>query len=240
MGRVLLDAVDSTNAEAMRRLPQLEGPCWILARRQTAGRGRRGRPWSDPDGNFAASLALRPGMDPQRAALLSFVASLALHESLGDLTAQPSALAIKWPNDLLAGRGKVAGILLEAAGTAGRADQLVIGIGVNLARAPAVVSAEAIPAVSLVAATGVWLRPETLLDRLAPAFDAWHRRLLAEGFAPLREAWLARAAGLGGPVTARTGREAVHGTFETIDESGALVLRTDAARRIIPAADVFF
>ena len=240
MGRVLLDAVDSTNAEAMRRLPQLEGPCWILARRQTAGRGRRGRPWSDPDGNFAASLALRPEVPAAQSALVSFVAALALHDSLCALTGQPSAFALKWPNDVLAGGGKVSGILLEGAGTAARADHLIVGIGVNLVRAPATVSADGLPAVSLVAVTGTRLRPQTLLDRLAPDFARWYETLMRAGFAPLREAWIARAAGLGEVITARTGRDTLRGVFETIDETGALVLRIGVARRIVPAADVFF
>ncbi len=240
MGRVELDAVDSTNAEALRRLPDLEGPCWIMARRQTAGRGRRGRPWSDPDGNFAASLALRPEVPAAQSALVSFVAALALHDSLCALTGQPSAFALKWPNDVLAGGGKVSGILLEGAGTAARADHLIVGIGVNLVGAPATVSADGLPAVSLVAVTGTRLRPQTLLDRLAPDFARWYETLMRAGFAPLREAWIARAAGLGEVITARTGRDTLRGVFETIDETGALVLRIGVARRIVPAADVFF
>ena len=240
MGRVELDAVDSTNAEALRRLPDLEGPCWIMARRQTAGRGRRGRPWSDPDGNFAASLALRPEVPAAQSALVSFVAALALHDSLCALTGQPSAFALKWPNDVLAGGGKVSGILLEGAGTAARADHLIVGIGVNLVGAPATVSADGLHAVSLVAVTGTRLRPQTLLDRLAPDFARWYETLMRAGFAPLREAWIARAAGLGEVITARTGRDTLRGVFETIDETGALVLRIGVARRIVPAADVFF
>ncbi len=235
-GRVVLPEIDSTNAEALRRAPGLVEPTWILAQRQTAGRGRRGRGWTDPTGNFAATLALRLDEAPQHLALRSFVAALALHEALAALTAIPEALAIKWPNDVLLNGGKVSGILLET----GAAGILAIGIGVNLRQAPPPDTEARFPPVSLRAETGHDITPETLLDALAPAFAAWEQRLRTYGFAPIRDAFLARAARLGDTITARTMTETLEGRFETIDETGALVLVTSAGRRAIPAADVFF
>ena len=163
--RVVLSEVDRTNAEALRRLPDLRGPCWILALRQTAGRGRRGRAWADPAGNFSATLALRLDEPPARLALRSFIAALALHEALVGLTGLPQAFALKWPNDLLLNGGKLSGILLESAG----GGQLALGIGVNLRSAPPAEPGAAFAPVSLRGETGLSVTPEALLDALAPA-----------------------------------------------------------------------
>lgn len=220
----------------MRRAPVLAGPVWILARRQTAGRGRRGRDWADPPGNFAASLALRLPEPPARLALRSFVAGLALHDALEGLTGLGPALALKWPNDLLLNGGKLSGILLESGGEG----LLVLGVGVNLRHAPPADPAAAHPPVALRPETGFDIAPELLLTRLAAAYAEWERRLATHGFAPLRTAFLARAARLGQPITARTLTETHIGTFETIDETGALILATPQGRRAIPAADIYF
>jgi BirA family transcriptional regulator, biotin operon repressor / biotin---[acetyl-CoA-carboxylase] ligase len=234
--RVVLDAVDSTNAEALRRAPGLAGPVWILARRQTAGRGRRGRDWSDPPGNFAATLAVRLPDPPARLALRSFVAALALHDALQSLTDLGAALALKWPNDVLLNSGKLSGILLESGGQG----VLALGIGVNLRHAPPADPAAAHPPVALRAETGFDIGPEALLDHLAPAYAVWEERMQIWGFAPLRQAFLSRAARLGDTITARTQTEAVTGRFETIDDTGALVLTTPQGLRTIPAADIYF
>lgn len=235
-GRLILDEVDSTNAEALRRAPGLAGPLWILARRQTAGRGRRGRDWSDPPGNFAATLAVRLPDPPARLALRSFVAALALHDALEGLTGLGPALALKWPNDLLLNGGKLSGILLESAGQG----VLALGIGVNLRHAPPPAPDAAHPPVALRSETGFDIAPEVLLAHLAVAYAEWENRLVTWGFGPLRTAFLARAARLGGTLTARTLAESVTGTFETIDDTGALVLSTPQGRRTIPAADIYF
>jgi BirA family transcriptional regulator, biotin operon repressor / biotin---[acetyl-CoA-carboxylase] ligase len=232
----VLDEVDSTNAEALRRAPSLAGPCWFLARRQTAGRGRLGRRWTDPSGNLAASLALPLDEPSARKALRSFVAALALHDALGALTGLSGAFALKWPNDVLLNGGKLSGILLETGGEG----MLVVGIGVNLRSAPEPDAEALFPPVALRVATGFDIGAETLLDHLAPAFAHWENRLRSEGFAPLRAAFLDRAARLGERVQARTPAITHEGRFETIDTDGALVLATSKGRVTVPAADVFF
>ncbi|WP_419182193.1 biotin--[acetyl-CoA-carboxylase] ligase [Paracoccus fistulariae] len=226
----------------MRLAPHLSGPAWILAHRQEAGRGRRGRAWADPPGNFAASLVLRPAGGAAEAAKLSFVAALALHEALIHLCGPHLNVALKWPNDVLLNGGKLSGILLESAGAGGQVSTLVIGIGVNLAGAPeaAQVEATALRPVSLKGETGLTITPEEFLDALAVAFDQWQRQLQTYGFAPIRQAWLARAARLGETITARTGKVEVTGVFEGIDESGALILATPRGKQAIPAADIYF
>ena len=136
VGRVLLPSVDSTNAEAFRRAPDLSGPCWILAAEQTAGRGRRARAWSSPQGNFYATLVMQPHEAPQTVALRSFAAALALRDALAGATGTGAGLALKWPNDVLMNGGKVAGILLESHGSGQGVAALAIGIGVNLIAHP--------------------------------------------------------------------------------------------------------
>lgn len=240
VARHVLERVDSTNAEAMRLAPSLTGPAWVMARRQEAGRGRRGRAWSDPPGNFAATLVLRPDGRPGDIALLSFVASLALYDALVALCGPQLRLGLKWPNDVLLNGGKLSGILLESTGHSGRIAALAIGIGVNLAAAPDAVEKGAMRPVSLQGETAMTVTPDELLDALAPAFDRWWRELRADGFGPVRRAWLSRAVRLGETITARAGTHTTEGRFEGIDESGALLLLTKQGRVAIPAADVYF
>lgn len=240
-GLILLDRVDSTNAHAARIAATLARPTWILAAEQTGGRGRRGRPWASPRGNFHATLVMKPAGPPATVALRSFAAALALRDALVALTGLPAAFALKWPNDVLLHGGKLAGILLESAGTGAGVAHLAIGIGVNLIAAPdpAMLDPGALRPVTLAAGTGLRVEPAVLLAHLAPALDAWEHRLQAEGFAPLRAAWLAHAAGLGQRVRARTGTRTRDGTFETIDPTGALILRSSQGLETLPAAEVF-
>lgn len=238
----MLAEVDSTNSEAVRLAPGLTQPTWIMARRQTAARGRRGRAWVSPEGNFAASLVMRPTGDPAQAALRSFIAALALADALRDLCGPAATLSLKWPNDVLLNGGKVAGILLESAGRGAEVSHLVIGIGVNLIGAPPADAVEpgAMRPVSVLGETGLRLTQDEMLDHLAAAFAAWERRFVAYGFGPIRQEWLNRAARLGQTITARTSSETITGTFDSLAEDGALVLATPSGPRRIPAADIYF
>jgi len=243
VAREVFDTLDSTNAEALRRAAAgATGPLWILAHRQTAARGRRGRAWASPPGNFAATLLMQTPGAPADAALRSFVAALGLFDAVVDLTGRPQALALKWPNDVLLHGAKFAGILLETGGPPGGALRLAIGFGVNLATAPEAEALEpgATPPACLRDATGVSVEPETFLGVLAPSVARWEDRLRGEGLAPVRRAWLDRAARLGQPLTARLPGREVTGRFETIDETGALVLATETGRVALSAAEVYF
>ncbi|MEX0281677.1 MAG: biotin--[acetyl-CoA-carboxylase] ligase [Arenibacterium sp.] len=241
-GRRVLARVDSTLDEARRIAPELAGPEWILALEQTSGRGRRGRAWRDPAGNMAATLVLPGGDAPDRAALRSFVAALALYDACVTATGQETGFALKWPNDVLLNGGKLAGILLESSGTGRRGSCLAIGIGVNLVSAPepATVEAGAVMPVSLKSETGITVGAETLFDHLAAAYAEHEARFVTFGFAPIRDAWLSRAARLGERITARIGTCEVQGRFKTVDETGNLVLETASGQQAIPAGDVFF
>lgn len=242
VGRHILDTVDSTNAHAFRLAPQIAGPCWILGGEQTAGRGRRARAWASPRGNFHGTLLLHPKEPAAVVALRSFGAALALRDAFVALTGLPASFKLKWPNDVLLNGGKVAGILLESSGAGQGVQALAIGIGVNLIAAPdaSQVEAGAVPPVSLLGETGLRVTPEAFLDALAPAYARWERVFVTEGFAPLRTEWLAHAARLGDTIRARTGTETREGVFETIDDTGALILRQSHGTVAIPAAEVFF
>lgn len=232
----ILETIDSTNAEALRRASAgVTGPLWLLAKRQVSARGRRGRPWSMAPGNFAATLLFRPDRAP---AQRSFVAALALFDALGQATGRFWLFGLKWPNDVLLSGGKVAGILLEGAPNGA----LAIGFGVNLAEAPdpSELEAGAVRPTSVATGAEVCPTPEELLDLLMPAYADWEARFLREGFAPIREAWLARATGVGEEIVARLPNRTLTGRFETVDPQGSLVIVTRDSREVLPAADVHF
>jgi BirA family transcriptional regulator, biotin operon repressor / biotin---[acetyl-CoA-carboxylase] ligase len=233
---VVLDLVDSTNAEALRRAGAGErGPFWIVAREQSAGRGRRGRAWASPAGNLHATLMLVDPAPPAVAPQLAFVAGLALHDAVA--AAAPSLaprLALKWPNDLLCMGRKMAGVLIEGEGDP---VAVAVGIGVNCCHHP---EATEFPATN-VAAEGADVSTGTLFEGLAAAMAArLHQWNHCSCFAGIRTAWLERAAGVGEPVRVRLSGHETAGRFETIDASGRLVLRTSAGElEAIAAGDVF-
>lgn len=235
-------SVDSTLDVAAARAKDLKAPTWFTATRESAPRGRRGRPWVAPAGNFYGTLALPLG-EMSDAPLRSFVAALAVLEALEGFGVR--GLALKWPNDVLLvqeGRtGKLAGILLESLSVSGKPVGVAIGIGVNLAEAPAAQTVEpgAVPPAA-VSKTDVTIAPEMYFLRLAARFAHWETILTSMGFAQVRTAWLSHAARLGEVITARTTRETIQGRFSTVDANGTLILETDTGQRRITAADVFF
>jgi BirA family biotin operon repressor/biotin-[acetyl-CoA-carboxylase] ligase len=225
------DQIDSTNEEARRRADAGEaGPLWIMAARQTAGRGRRGRAWDTGAGNLAATLLLRPARARQEWPQLSFAAAIAAWDMCVHF-APDAGIVLKWPNDVLAGGGKLAGLLLEAAGPA-----LAIGVGVNLACHP---SDTPYPATSLTALGVAAPMPEEALALLAARFAHWYDAWVTQGFSPLRQAWLTRAGGVGRPILARLAHEERTGVFEGIDADGALLLSRQGRIEAITAAEVF-
>jgi BirA family biotin operon repressor/biotin-[acetyl-CoA-carboxylase] ligase len=232
------ETLGSTNDEATRlaREGAAEGTV-IWAVEQTAGRGRRGRPWSSPRGNLYASLILRPACPPARAAQLGFVVALAIGDALQELVPSLGEPACKWPNDVLVGGHKIAGILLESEiGEGENLAFLVAGVGINLVSAPP--DAES-PATSVVGAGCAPPTPGAMLAALIRHFDAWARRWRAEGFGPVREAWRACAAGLGEPIRVRLETAILQGRFADIDQQGALLLETGGGLQRISAGDVF-
>ena len=231
--------IDSTNEEARRlALAGVEGPLWLVADLQTKGRGRRGRNWQSPEGNLAATLLLKPSMPIAQCAQLSFVAALGASDVVSRY-APDAEVKVKWPNDVLADEKKIAGILLESASNDGaHSDWLAIGFGINLASHPADTE---FPATSIAALSEKPPAPRVALDCLAASWSKWYEVWSERGFAPIRDAWLARAARLGARIRARIADMEAVGVFEGIDAEGALILREAAGRtRRISAGEVFF
>ena len=235
------DEIGSTNAEALARAAgadAVSAPCWFVARRQSAGRGRRGRPWDSRPGNLYASLLLVDPAPPMRQPELCFVAALALHDAVRAVTGiDPLRIGVKWPNDVLVDGGKLAGILLEGTMLPDGRGATVIGFGVNCAHSP---DDTPYPTVSL-ASAGFPTDPDSLRAALDSAMQhrlaQWDR---GEGFSRTRESWLRCALGLGRHVTVRLHGRETEGIFEALDFSGALVLRRpDGVRETIRAGDIF-
>lgn len=239
---LLLDQTDSTNAEARRRAEAGEiGPLWIVARRQSEGRGRRGRRWESDAGNLFATLLTVTRKSPAEAAQVTFLAALAVADLL-DAFAVTGTVTIKWPNDVLIGGRKASGILVESGAHAGGGLWLGVGVGVNLAHAPDDVERPA-AALSDHLRADVAYAPgvEAAAGVLSDAFAVWQERWEMLGFQPVLDAWTARCGGLHGPATARLGHETVSGLADGVEADGALRLKLpDGTLRLISAGDVFF
>jgi BirA family transcriptional regulator, biotin operon repressor / biotin---[acetyl-CoA-carboxylase] ligase len=237
---VVLDEVGSTNSEAFERAQGGEaGPLWIVARRQTKGRGRSGRQWTSVDGNLYASLLQRLACSPAVVHQLSLVAGVAVVDAIVAAAggAGLAGLRLKWPNDVLIGEAKCAGILAESQ-LDGRSAQLtaVIGMGINLASHPADLQRAATD----LASHGLKLTPEAMLDVLAPSMERW----LAvwdggRGFGRVRGAWLGHGGRVGENLSVNTGAERIAGTFIDLDADGALLMQDGAgSRRRVTFGDV--
>jgi BirA family biotin operon repressor/biotin-[acetyl-CoA-carboxylase] ligase len=234
------DIMTSTNAEALT-LAATEvapaGPLWITARRQSAGRGRRGNVWVSPSGNLYTTLLLRDPAPPLRAPQLSFVAALAVFDAILDCApGLGGRLKLKWPNDVLCGGAKLAGILIEGRGF-DTGLSVAIGIGVNCQQHPTQTS---YPATDL-AAEGVGVAVDDLFAALSGAMlrrlTQWRR---GEAFAEIRGDWLARAAGMDADMRVRLPDRELFGRCEALDDSGRLLLRLqDGGLEAITAGDVF-
>ncbi|HEV8680248.1 MAG TPA: biotin--[acetyl-CoA-carboxylase] ligase [Stellaceae bacterium] len=235
---LIYDRVGSTN-DIAKELARAGKPdrTLVWAREQTAGRGRRGRVWHSPPGNFYLSFVLRPAVPATRAAQLGFVTALGLGDALIDLAGHRLDLRYKWPNDLLVGGKKIAGILLESeTAVTGDVEFVVVGVGVNTAEAPENVE---YPATSLAAEGVSGVTASAMLTAFARRFDRWDRRWQRFGFAPVRAAWMERAAGLGDDIRVRLGSATLTGRFADLGGDGALVLDAADGRRRIAAGDVF-
>ena len=224
----------STSADLLARLSggdHVEEGHWLVADRQNAGRGRQGRAWLDAPGNFMGSTVVRLDERSPPPASLSFVAALAVYEALLPHLTTPQALQLKWPNDVLLGEAKLAGILLERVGNAA-----VVGIGVNLAWSPELEGRLA----GNLKDMGPAPDRDAFAREIAASFDRELDRWRQFGVEPLFTRWLAAAHPLGAPLAVHAA-DGVHvsGAFAGLEPDGALRLRlADGAVRVIHAGDV--
>ncbi len=224
----------STNADLTARLRAgarvAEGD-WLVADRQLAGRGRQGRPWSDGSGNFMGSTVIHLGPGDPAAHTLTIAAALAAYEAVLPLLADPQALVIKWPNDLLLRGAKLSGILLEREGSA-----VVIGVGINLVQAPELSDRPTIALSKL----GPAPDRDAFALALASAFDREIERWRTFGTEPLIRRWLAAAHPVGTPLRVHDADGVpTAGSFAGLTPDASLLLRlADGSTRAIHAGDV--
>lgn len=233
------DTIGSTNDEAFRLAKtRNESQFFVTAKRQTDGRGRRGRTWVSQAGNLYTSLYIKSPAEAERCAELSFVAAVALFETIQDCAGDIEGVCtFKWPNDILWNGAKIAGLLLEANEKSGEID-IVIGMGVNCTHHP---ENTPYPATDF-KSEGLDIPSEKLFEALMPrlmkTIQLWNR---GQGFSAVRAMWLKHASGIGQTITVRLESEEISGVFREINERGQLVLdMSDKSERIITAGDVFF
>ena len=224
----------STNAdllERVRRGERVSEGNWLVADRQLAGKGRQGRTWFDGSGNFMGSTVVEVRASDPSPASLALVAGLAVYETVVAMTSEPGALALKWPNDLLLRGAKLAGILLEREGEA-----IVVGIGVNLNKAPDLPDRETIA----LSALGPAPDRDQFANLLARQLDTELERWRTFGLPPLIRRWELAAHPQGMQLRVQPpGEDPLHGAFAGLDDSGALQLRLpDGEVKVIHAGDV--
>lgn len=248
------ESIGSTTTEAIAAAGAGDpGGIWFVAREQTAGRGRRGRPWVHPPGNLAATLLIIPDVAPTFSATLGFVAGITVSNALASVLPPDTVriamdgadsldghgrIALKWPNDVLADGAKLVGIGLEATKVPDGRHAVAIGIGVNVVAAP---EGLPYPATSL-SELGVSRTAEQILEALSDAwveaFSLWDE---GRGMSTVLKLWRASAAGIGAPIAVHQDGEVLRGIFETVDDEGRLIVRANDNRRIvITAGDVHF
>lgn len=236
----VFEEIDSTVLEARRRAEAGQvGPVWLIAKRQTAGRGRRGRAWSSHDGNLLATFLFATRQPPATIALLGFATGIAIAETIDAVLGQGRA-ALKWPNDVFIDGAKAAGILLDSGSLGADASWAALAFGVNLAAAPQGIDQAAVSLRDKLPPDAPAPEPLDFLAALRPRLEGWAERLEQEGFEALRQAWMSRAYGLGREARVVQGEQTIEGRIAGLSSRGELELDTVSGRRLIAAGDVFF
>jgi BirA family biotin operon repressor/biotin-[acetyl-CoA-carboxylase] ligase len=231
--------IGSTNDEAKKLMEEgaPEGTV-VRADAQTAGRGRQGRRWVSEPGNLYASVLLRPACPVREVPQLSFVAALAVGETIAFYLREPEKLSYKWPNDIMLGDGKVSGILLEASpGASGLADGCVVGVGLNIKSAP---GQPAYPAARLQDHVVNKVDDEKLFMEYLQNLNLYYQLWRKKKFSVLRLKWLTRAYRLCETVKAKVGQKEIQGQFIGLGADGSLILRDEDGKAFnLNSAEVF-
>ena len=232
----VFDEVESTNTvlRELARAGARQGTV-VLAESQRSGRGRMGQPWFSPPGvNLYASVLLGEGLRPEDAGTLSFIGSLATSDAIRALGLSP---AIKWPNDVLLGREKVAGTLLEWVPRGSAGAVAVLGMGVNLnvdvARLREAIGPGGAKATSVAAVLGRPVERSCFAASLLNHVDAWWHRYLRDGAKTLVTAWQRRDILTGRRVALRSPHTSIEGRVLGIDDAGHLIVRTPTDDRCV-------
>lgn len=232
------DEIDSTILEARRRAERGAGsPVWLVAKRQTAGRGRRGRTWASLEGNLLATYLGTTQRAPADLALVGFVTGVAIAEAIDDVIGAGRA-TLKWPNDVLIDGAKVSGIMLDSGALGGGVTWFALGFGVNLEAAPEALDQPTTSLRQVLPPDALAPAPLAFLAQLRPRLAAWCDTLARYGFEPLRQVWLTRAHGLGASAQIATGEARVQGRIVGLSPRGELEFVTSEGLRLIAAGDV--
>ncbi len=224
------DTIGSTNDEVRRLAAQGAAHGTVVhADEQKSGRGRLARTWFSPPGNLYMSVLLRLDVPPARCAELSFVAAVAVADAVMQLLPKQAEIVVKWPNDVLVGGGKISGILLEQID-----DVIVVGIGLNVLLAPSTAGYKT----ATIAASGGIASVDGARDLLLAALEQHLTTWLEDGFAPIRDIWLARSYPIGAKLRVGVQGRTVEGAFAGMGMDGALLLDTPEGQRRIVAGDV--
>lgn len=226
----------STNADLIARVhsgERVPEGHWLVADRQVSGRGRQGRQWFDSTGNFMGSTIVRRGASDPPASTLALLTGLAVYEVCAPLCPPDVTLSLKWPNDLMVDRAKLSGILLEGAG-----DAVIVGIGVNLAKAPVLPDRATVALADL----GSVQNRNSFAEALAAQFATELERWRTYGLEAILRRWIAAAHAIGTPLSVHdTNAQSQSGEFAGLAEDGSLLLRlADGSTRAIHAGDVLF
>lgn len=220
-------ASTSTECAERARAGEAEGLA-VLALRQSAGRGSRGRVWQAPEGNLNLSLLLRPRRPAAEAGMFALLAGVAVAEALDSLTSL--AVSLKWPNDVLLGGAKLAGILIDALPSGARLDWLVIGIGMNLREAPGIQGRRT----TALGEYGVDLAPQTVAGAILVRLEHWQDAPSTE----IAQAWLARTHPLGTPMEIQAGAKLLQGSFAGLSPAGELLLQCENRIEAVSTGEV--
>lgn len=200
----------------------------VLALRQSAGRGSRGRVWQAPEDNLNLSVLLRPKRPAAEAGMFALLAGVAVAEAVELLTSL--TVTLKWPNDILLGQVKLGGILIDAVPSGLGLDWLVIGIGINLREAPRIEGRRT----AALGEHGIELSPQTVANAVLERLEHW-QDAPAE---TIRLAWLARAHGIGTPIEIQAGGKLLQGSFAGLSPAGELLLQTENRIEAISTGEV--
>ncbi len=239
---IFLDTLDSTNLEAFRQIDQGQPvPFWVIAKEQTHGRGRRGRDWISKAGNLFSSGVYQAFDNPQETTKLSFVAAIAIVETL-QAYLPPDLISVKWPNDVLVKGEKISGVLLENNGM-----YVVVGIGINLVshpdktKYPATHLLAHITPEKLAGPEPVMTGPDAVLALLAERFTHWYDVFVQQGFTPIRQSWVSKTRNFrGSSVNVHLAKETLKGKIVDLGQNGELQLRLENGTiRDIHTGDIF-
>ncbi len=226
------DEISSTNDQAKALTANEKEKFVVIAKNQTAGRGRRGRNWKSFEGNLFFSIAL-PNQEQQNTALV-LISSLAILETIKKLD-NHIKVELKWPNDVLLNDKKISGILLEK----GQREYMIIGIGVNIKISP--VSEDLIYPVTSLAEEGIKISPQSFMTTYIYFFDKLINTFEREGMIFIVREWMKYAKGVGSNIIVRLPKTDKEGKFAGLaDDDGSLILQTSSGKEKITVGDVFF